>query len=219
MMRYTPNDKYTIAWFKLAECVSKGEKEKAFGVYRLLMHSIEDQAYAYQLEGDLLSAFDDDRASEKYAHAAHLYHHNKRYKEAATLYKSLFFAAVHKKNYLIALIDVYKTHKSGDELACKLISVVDELIIRNLSVYTSEIINELHGIASLEVVTNAYIKTINDVITHHVDAHESIELLLQQALHFLIQQGEQNQLNRLLAVVEQLDMHWYQKACAYLQQN
>ena len=30
-MRYIPNDKYTIAWFKLAECVTKGEKEKAFG--------------------------------------------------------------------------------------------------------------------------------------------------------------------------------------------
>ena len=52
-----PSDKYTIAWFKLAECVAKGEKEKAFGVYRLLMHSLEDQAYAYQLEGDLLDAF------------------------------------------------------------------------------------------------------------------------------------------------------------------
>jgi hypothetical protein len=37
-MKQTQVDKHTIAWFKIAECVSRGEKERALGVYRLLSH-------------------------------------------------------------------------------------------------------------------------------------------------------------------------------------
>ena len=41
---------YSVAWFKLAEFVTRKEKERAFGVYRLLSHSIADRAFAAQLE-------------------------------------------------------------------------------------------------------------------------------------------------------------------------
>lgn len=126
-MRYLPSDKYTIAWFKLAECVSKGEKEKAFGVYRLLMHSLEDQAYAYQLEGDLLSAFQDDRAVEKYAKAAHIYHLNNRYKEAAALYEELMLQLPDDEQYVAKLIEVYQKHKKHDVLVAKLKNLADLL--------------------------------------------------------------------------------------------
>ena len=61
-MRHVPSDKYNIAWFRLAECVSRGEKERALGVYRLLAHSFGDEAFAHQLMGDLLLSFDDAQA-------------------------------------------------------------------------------------------------------------------------------------------------------------
>lgn len=110
-MRYVPNDKYTIAWFKLAECVAKGEKEKAFGVYRLLKHSLEDQAYAYQLEGDLLSAFGDEKAAEKYAHAARLYYHNNQHKEAVALYEELILLTPHEVPlYLQCIVGLIQQH-------------------------------------------------------------------------------------------------------------
>jgi hypothetical protein len=126
-MRYIPNDKYTIAWFKLAECVAKGEKEKAFGVYRLLMHSFEDQAYAYQLEGDLFGAFQDLRAIEKYTHAAQLYMQNNRFKEAAMLFNDLIILAPEEKHFVLRLIEVYKKHKNNDFIITRLMKLADLL--------------------------------------------------------------------------------------------
>ena len=141
-MRYVPSDKYTIAWFKLAECVAKGEKEKAFGVYRLLMHSLEDQAYAYQLEGDFLGAFQDDRAIEKYAHAAHLYQHNNRFKEAAALYEELMVLNPQEDRYLLQVIEIYKYHKSTDIFIAKLIKLSDPLLEKKMYQQLLFIINE-----------------------------------------------------------------------------
>lgn len=66
-------DTYTIAWFSLAEYVARGEKERALGLFRLLSHSLQNPALVAQLEGDLLWAFNDQGAYEKYFRAAQLY--------------------------------------------------------------------------------------------------------------------------------------------------
>lgn len=80
----------SIAWFKLAEFVARGERERALAVYRLLMHSWSDQAYALQLKGDLYAAFqDDDRAREAYLAAIILYEKSARPVEAAALYERI----------------------------------------------------------------------------------------------------------------------------------
>lgn len=63
----------SIGWFKLAEFVERGEKERALGIYKLLALSIDDQAFAYQLEGDILLAFQDTLAINKYLQAAQHY--------------------------------------------------------------------------------------------------------------------------------------------------
>ena len=73
-MKHVPQDKYNVAWFTLAECVARGEKVRALGVYRLLAYSIDDSAFRRQLEGDILLAFQDkDDAIVKYKEAAFLY--------------------------------------------------------------------------------------------------------------------------------------------------
>ena len=77
-MRQVPSDKYNIAWFKLAEFVSRGEKERALGLYRLLTHSFDDRALTYQLEGDLLLSFNDDSAQDRYRKAAEEYRQSER---------------------------------------------------------------------------------------------------------------------------------------------
>src|SRR3990167_3538374 len=63
----------SISWFKLAEFVERGEKERALGIYKLLALSIDDAAFTYQLEGDILLAFDDKLATSKYLQAAEHY--------------------------------------------------------------------------------------------------------------------------------------------------
>src|SRR5438477_4438470 len=73
-MKQMPSDqKYVIAWFKIAEYVNRGEKERALGVYRLLSHSLDDGALVLQLEADILFACDDERCLQIYAKAADEY--------------------------------------------------------------------------------------------------------------------------------------------------
>ncbi len=206
-MRYVPSDKYTIAWFKLAECVAKGEKEKAFGVYRLLMHSFDDQAYAYQLEGDLLGAFQDQRAIEKYAHAAHLYAQNNRFKEAATLYHDLIAMAPDDKHHIIRLIEVYKKHKSHDVLIAKLAGLADNLVEQNRPLHAIIIARELEEMSHQNAATSIYIQSILHLSKNNEVS--GIEDQVAHAIHYLTKQGDAHQLQNLLSVLEQTNAMWY----------
>jgi len=107
-MRHLPANKYNIAWFKLAECVSRGEKERALGVYRLLSHSLEDEAFVYQLEGDILLAFGDTSgAIQRYAHALQTYKRDERYVEAAAIVEHIFHITDEKLTYAHQLVVLY----------------------------------------------------------------------------------------------------------------
>ncbi len=88
-MRQIPADKYNVAWFKLADFVIRGEKERALGVYRLLMHAINDEALALQLEGDILLAFNDPFAIDRYRSAAQAYMHAQRWVQALGIYEQI----------------------------------------------------------------------------------------------------------------------------------
>jgi len=85
-MKQTQFDKHTIAWFKIADCVSRGEKERALGVYRLLSHSFNDNAIARQLEADIYCSFGEiEQAASLYRQAMELYHKSQRFLEAAAV--------------------------------------------------------------------------------------------------------------------------------------
>jgi len=81
------NQKQSIAWFKLAEYISRGEKERALGLYRLLSHTLENSPFELQLAGDILRACNDkERAIEKYLHAAQLYEKSEKFSHACGVY-------------------------------------------------------------------------------------------------------------------------------------
>lgn len=85
-MKQMQVDKHTIAWFKIAECVSRGEKERALGVYRLLSYSFNDNAVARQLEADIYFSFCEyDPAIVLYRQAMDLYQKSDRFLEAAAV--------------------------------------------------------------------------------------------------------------------------------------
>lgn len=79
----------SVAWYKLADLIARGEREKALSIYRLLAHSLENKAYALQLEGDILWSFDDPGAYEKYKQAAFLYKKEKRWIDAIAVCEHL----------------------------------------------------------------------------------------------------------------------------------
>ena len=96
-----------LAWFKLAELVSKKEKEKALNLYRLLSHSFQDKAYALQLEGDILWSLQDFLALEKYKQAAVLYKKEQRLVCAVGIYEHLLLLQPENYDFLSTLIILY----------------------------------------------------------------------------------------------------------------
>ena len=97
----------SLAWFKLADLIARGEREKALSVFRLLAHSLPDRAYALQLEGDILWYLDDTNATEKYKQAAFLYQQEKRWIEAIAVYEHLLFQHSDSVHIISELIIFY----------------------------------------------------------------------------------------------------------------
>lgn len=97
-----------IAWFRLAELISRGEKEKALSLYRLLSHSFENKAYSLQLEADILRAFDENGvAVEKYRQAAYLYKKERQFAAAIAVYEHLLTLHPHDYGYIANLLEFY----------------------------------------------------------------------------------------------------------------
>ena len=105
-MRLLSSESYNVAWFKLADFVARGEKERALNVHKLLMHSVDEQAFAYQLEGDILLSFDDEAALGRYHVAANLYKKSEQFNRAIAIYRHVL---TFKEDLSIieALLDVY----------------------------------------------------------------------------------------------------------------
>lgn len=106
-MKQVPSDKYNIAWFRLAEYVARGEKERALGVYRLLSHSLDDSAFARQLEGDIFLSFGDSQALICYQDAAILYKNAGLLRKAVAVYEHLHDLNGAYPDYIIALLELY----------------------------------------------------------------------------------------------------------------
>jgi len=96
-----------IGWFKLAQMVSRGEKEKALGLFKLLSYSFDDAAYMLQIEGDLLWAFDDKEALTKYQQAAFLYKKEKRAVASVAIYEHLLTLEPTSYLFLSTLLELY----------------------------------------------------------------------------------------------------------------
>lgn len=97
----------SIGWFKLAEYVERGEKERALGIYKLLALSINNPAFAYQLEGDILLAFEDNLAKEKYLKSVELYLKQKQTSAAIGTLNHLILLEPNNLDYWQILTEAY----------------------------------------------------------------------------------------------------------------
>lgn len=128
-MKQVPSDKYTIAWFKLAECVSRGEKERALGIYRLLSHSLDDPALVRQLKGDIFLSFNDKQeAVTLYYQAAQLYKKDNRILEAAAIYEHLLTIQSEDKKYRTIIINLYNQLAIQSKVKEHVIILVTQLL-------------------------------------------------------------------------------------------
>ena len=107
-MKQVDSDTYSVAWFKLADCIARGEKERALGVFRLLSHSFDDSALACQLYADILRSFGDPNAIKKYQEAAELYRSRKQFLQAAAVYEHLAALESENLSFRLNMIELYQ---------------------------------------------------------------------------------------------------------------
>ncbi|MBN1549778.1 hypothetical protein JW872_03910 [Candidatus Babeliales bacterium] len=115
-MKQLLSEKYTVAWFKLAEFVSRGEKERALAMYRLLAHSLDDKAFVEQLQGDILLSFQDVTAFDHYVDAALLYQKQGRMNEAIAVYEHLVMLEPVDKEAVERMLEIYSAGQNEPRL-------------------------------------------------------------------------------------------------------
>jgi len=115
--------KQSIAWFRLHEAFLKNENERAFILYRLISHSIDDNGLKLLALGDLYLYFE-------------------RQEEALNKYKESFNAFISKKNTYgscIALSRIKYFFKEKEELANFLKEISESDINKEFDFFISTI--------------------------------------------------------------------------------
>lgn len=212
-MRLLSSESYNVAWFKLADFIARGEKERALTVHKLLMHSIQDEALPYQLEGDILLAFDDDAAIDRYHIAANLYKKAGKIKQAASLYEHV---ALFKEDMRIleALFDVYHLLKNDTGMLdtfSRLVKVGSQqnnlnLVFNLFHRYLLECHSKLHGLLGVRLVRALIV---------YDDKNKQLEAYMQQTIDLLKQHNEMEDVRLFLSQLEGLDKVLYHKAQKY----
>lgn len=218
-MEQLPSDKYNVAWFKLAECVSRGERERAFGVYRLLMHSIEDAAFAKQLEGDLLWFFGDDGAVDCYSTALTLYQESEKLVEAAAICEHLVALRPNEHIYREHLIQLYRNLGVTSKMGHGIEQFVALLLFNKQSHKIDSLLttfDEFHEPHAYAVAHGAVVKVL---INSHIGTDEQIRLYLKKAIESFILSGNSVALTSFMSALRALHEPYYEVAAEYIAQD
>ncbi len=214
-MKQFPSDKTNLAWFKLAECVARGEKERALGVYRLLSHSIPDSAYVLQLEGDLLLAFNDTVAQEKYQAAIALYRKEGRLREAAAVGEHVALLSPLDVELIEQLLEVYQQLGLLDKM-CHYCGILTDILLKTKQFEAlrekiqsyAQILQQFDRILLYKEVLRRYVA--------HRNAPEDLgSELLQTVLTLFVEAGLEQEIQRFIAELELLHQGYHQKALAF----
>ena len=209
-MKLLSSGSHNIAWFKLAEFVARGEKERALSVYKLLMHSVADQAFAYQLEGDLLSAFDDTVAIDRYHKAADVYKKQKNYQKAIAVCEHVV-ASYKDLVTLEKLVDLY------DYLQDKVGLVQSFARFAALAVQTKNIELAVQLMQKYSDNNNIYVQAqlhehLFFACLLHGAAHDLITTYLEETIQLYLCAEKLHELTKFMAKVKALDELFYQRA-------
>ncbi len=208
-------DKVNVAWFKLAEFVGRKEKERALGVYRLLSHSLPDDAFAAQLEGDLLMAFYDEKAVDAYQRAARLYEKNGQFDHAALLYEQMLMLKPENREFLVQALRLYELIKNDVKIA-RCASQLARLLIKQ---GTLDALNDLMTALSCSNGYRLYVEEwcIVGLIEFQPEQHDLIRDYLTHTVHaFEHDSAYQNRLTLFFAKLAAVSDYWYQAAYALL---
>jgi len=207
-------EKQSIAWFKLAECVERGEKERALNLFRLLTHSLSDQAFKKQLEADIVASFDKNQALVMYTYAAHLYDKYGKTEQAALLYEYMIMLEPRRefleKAFLLAQELHHQTKKNMyARLLCYAYAQSGD--IDQAKYYLDSIYDHITAQEKIELISC----WIFQALTHTYDKQEIIESLLYALLDLLVQFSTDKELQLFYARLQILNTWWFARALEY----
>ncbi len=218
-MKLCPSDKYSVAWFKLAEIVTRGEKERAMGMFRLLMHSIDNQALAYQLEGDLLLSFEDVQAIDCYNKAADLYIDEKKYIQASSIYEHLLSLDPESVVFTEKLVDIYQKLEQNDKIFFYFRKLISLLTNKNKLDDARTAMNQFQHLASpLEKAMVSQLDLLAKIGSSNYD-NKAKTKMLHETIDLFLEVSNSHHLNTFLAQLENSYKEFYTQALKYLEKK
>lgn len=208
------SSKYSVAWYKLSEFVIKKEKERALGILRLLVHSLNDNAFAAQLEGDLLWSFQDIKATDCYIRAANLYEKQSKNIEAVAIYEHLlniFPDSLNSVEYLQKLLSLYQVLKNNNKIYLSWCSLVDILLKKDMKQEVNNLCEQANNIFPDPLIIHQHM-VLALIINKKAD-QKLLEYHIKRALDYFIQEnntGLNNFMARLSALAPEEHIFAYE---------
>jgi tetratricopeptide (TPR) repeat protein len=210
-MKPLSTDKYSVAWFKLAEFVTRGEKERALGLFKLLMHSVNNQALAYQLQGDLLLSFEDAEALVCYQKSAELYLAQNKYSHVAAIYEHLLAISPKSHSYLEKLVEVYNLLNNKERAYFCLKNYFSLLLSQKLFQRAAIILQQIKAYTNHQEVSQCYHELICSAFESKIEPSTTLESLVTEAIAHDSDLNNSSQLSALLAIVKAYDEILYKR--------
>lgn len=207
----------TIAWFKLAEFVTRGEKERALSLFRLLTHSFDDKAFIKKLGAEILASFDDTQAFVEYVQAAHLYKAQGDVVEAVAIYELLTLLQPSVIDHFEKVITFF--HEMGNEL--KVLQYQKQLC--ELMLCQGKIDKGIAVLKKMEPSLDEreklffFKKIVQESLIHRYAQQAVITEYLEKSLEGLLRFAGESDLNQFLMTVQGLNGMWHKDALAYVQ--
>lgn len=220
-MKTFASESYTIAWFKIADFVARGEKERALHMYRLLMHSVPEPAISYQLEGDILLAFDDMTALDRYHKAADFYKKSGKTKQAIAVYEHVA-TFLEDETVLKALLDLYVLSENILGFV-QVFSKLSKIYLKNsYQEALTKFVAEYQEIISLKFSCILYATYIRCVLLYGIKT-ETFSKKIEYCVHLFLQSlrndlSLEKEFHKFLSDLKVLDLKEYQIIQKYLQE-
>ncbi len=215
-MKQIYGDKYSIAWFNLAEFVARKEKERALGIYRLLVHSLSDPAVISQLEGDLLLSFNDMRAIECYIKAAQLYEKDSRIAQAAAVYEHILLLEDNQIPYLSSIITLYLKLNNETKISTYVHMIttifMSQQAYQDLELWIESLQLSMSQKQSAQLYAAVFFAFLDQSPNEEYTDH-----LLRKTLVLLLEQDDAKYFRQFLTKLETISKFYHAKAVQFIE--
>lgn len=215
-MKQLSSDKYNVAWFKLAEFIERGEKERALALYRLLVHSFDNQALARQLEADILGAFEDETAIGIYEQAAQLYKKQGDLVQAAAVFEHLALLKSNEEYYSKEAIGLYRTLGRTVQMARCMMHCIDILLKKNNYSALQELVDQSMQSLTQTQQAEVYQRVILGLCTVPTISKTVMNRYLEKSLDAFLCHDDQTKLHAFLTTLKEKNKNYYDEACSLM---